>query len=92
MTDHVRFPIEGMTCTSCVSRITRVLRKLDGVESVRVDLGSDSATVGFDPGRTTVAAMGEAVRKAGYEARVELASQVTPGPTHGPLARLGFRR
>jgi Cu+-exporting ATPase len=80
-----------MTCTSCASRVTRAVRKLDGVESVKVDLGADSATVGFDAARTTRAAIGEAVRKAGYDARIELASAVVPRDTRGILARFGLR-
>ena len=28
----VSFPVEGMTCVSCVNRITRYRRKVDGVE------------------------------------------------------------
>jgi copper chaperone CopZ len=71
-------PIEGMTCTSCVSRITRALRGLDGVQSVKVDLGSDSAIVGFDAGRTSLKVIGNAISGAGYEARVETAEPFVP--------------
>lgn len=28
----VSFPVEGMTCASCVNRITRFLSKVEGVE------------------------------------------------------------
>jgi len=28
----VSFPIEGMTCASCVNRITRYLSKVEGVQ------------------------------------------------------------
>jgi Cu+-exporting ATPase len=92
MTDHFRIPIDGMTCTSCTSRITRAVRKLDGVESVRVDLGSDSAEVTFDPARTSLAAVAEVVRRAGYEAQVDRAEPFTPGERRGLLARLGMGR
>jgi Cu+-exporting ATPase len=92
MREHVRLPIEGMTCTSCASRITRAVRKLDGVESVRVDLGSDSAVVAFDPSRTAYATIAEAVRRAGYSAIVERAEPSSPVVTRGLLARLGLRR
>jgi P-type Cu+ transporter len=86
-----RVPIEGMTCTSCVSRITRAVRKVDGVESVRVDLGSDSAIVGFDGARTSLAAIGLAIHDAGYQARLEAATPFVPGVNRGLLARLGLR-
>ena len=32
----VSFPVEGMTCASCVNRITRYLRNVDGVEDANV--------------------------------------------------------
>jgi len=31
MAELVRFPIEGMTCTSCVGHITKAVRRIDGV-------------------------------------------------------------
>ena len=45
----VSFPVEGMTCASCVNRITRFLRKVDGVEDANVNLATETATVRFDP-------------------------------------------
>ncbi len=92
MTEFVRFPIEGMTCGSCVARITGRVRKINGVESVRVDLRTDTATVGFDPARTSLEAIGEAVTSAGYEPRLEAAKPFTPQPRRGLLARFGFGR
>ncbi len=85
-------PIEGMTCTSCVSRITRALRKVDGVDSVRVDLATDSATVAFDPKRTSLARIGQAVDRAGYHARVEQSGPVSGDETRTFLSRWGLRR
>ena len=88
---HVRIPIEGMTCQSCVSRITRKVRGVPGVESVRVDLGDETASVAFDPGVTSLAAIGAAIEAAGYVARLDAAEPFTPGPQRGFLARLGLR-
>ncbi len=45
----VRFPVEGMTCASCVNRIERYLTKVEGVESANVNLATDSASVRYDP-------------------------------------------
>ena len=66
-----RVPVDGMTFTTCVGRITRALRTLGGVESVRVDLSSDSATVSFDPDRTSLAVIAAAVEAAGYRAQFD---------------------
>jgi Cu+-exporting ATPase len=92
MSLHVRLPIEGMTCTSCASRITRTIRKLDGIESVKVNLGSDSAEVAFDPARTSLAMIAEAVCRAGYDAQFERAEPFTPTERRGLFARLGLGR
>jgi Cu+-exporting ATPase len=91
MAEHVRFPIEGMTCTSCVSHITKAVRRIEGIETVKVDLGSDSATVGFDPAQTSLTAIAEAIREAGYEPHVEQADPFVPVARRGVLARLGLR-
>ena len=42
------FSIGGMTCASCSNRITEVVESINWVQSVRVDLLSNSATVVFD--------------------------------------------
>jgi Cu+-exporting ATPase len=92
MTNHARFPIEGMTCTSCASRITRAVRKLDGVEWVKVDLGSDACAVAFDPARSSLVVIAAAVHRAGYEAQIERAEPFTPAEPRSLRARLGLRR
>ncbi len=70
----VSFPIEGMTCASCVNRITRFLNKVEGVEEANVNLASESATVRYDTTTLTVADLVAAVDAAGYVARVEQVS------------------
>jgi Cu+-exporting ATPase len=67
----VSFPVEGMTCASCVNRITRFLQKVDGVEDANVNLATESATVRFDPATTNVPRLAAAVEAAGYVARVD---------------------
>ena len=72
--DTVSFPIEGMTCASCVNRITRYLRNVEGVEEAHVNLAAESATVAFDPTRVDVSELAAAVEAAGYVARIEQAA------------------
>src|SRR3990172_913092 len=69
--DSVSFPVEGMTCASCVNRITRFLRKVDGVADAHVNLASESATVVFDPSVVSLPDLANAVEAAGYVARIE---------------------
>jgi Cu+-exporting ATPase len=70
----VSFPVDGMTCASCVNRITRFLGKVEGVEHAHVNLASESATVRFDPARVSVGDLAAAVDAAGYVARLEQAA------------------
>jgi Cu+-exporting ATPase len=64
--DIVTLPIEGMTCGSCVARVERAIGKVAGAGEARVNLASERAEIEFDPGRTSPAALGEAIEKAGY--------------------------
>jgi Cu+-exporting ATPase len=70
----VSFPVEGMTCASCVNRITRFLNKVEGVEEANVNLASESATVRYDTARIGVEDLVAAVDAAGYVARLEQVS------------------
>ena len=70
----VSFPVEGMTCASCVNRITRFLTKVDGVEEANVNLASESATIRYDADKIGVEDLVAAVDAAGYVARLERAS------------------
>lgn len=86
--DGVRLPIEGMTCGSCVARIERTVKKVVGVESVRVSLRDETMTVRRDAGLVSNVALALAVEAAGYRADPELAEPVTAVLSQGFLARL----
>jgi len=77
----VQFPVEGMTCASCVNRIERYLRKIDGVVEANVNLATESASVRFDPALVKLDDLRSAVEAAGYEARIERAETSGPAPT-----------
>ena len=44
--ESVELSVSGMHCGGCVNRIESAIRKLDSVDSVRIDLGSGKAFVG----------------------------------------------
>ncbi len=69
----VRVPVEGMTCASCVNRIERYLRKVDGVDEANVNLATESASIRFDPEKVTIQNLAAAIEAAGYEPRLDLA-------------------
>ncbi|WP_406036247.1 heavy metal translocating P-type ATPase [Nocardioides sp. NBC_00163] len=60
--------IEGMTCASCVRRVTKAISRVEGVEDANVNLATESALVHFDPTRTDLAEISAAIEKAGYQA------------------------
>ncbi|RME63825.1 MAG: cation-translocating P-type ATPase, partial [Nitrospirae bacterium] len=58
--------IGGIRCASCVWLIERFLKKQKGIVSVRVNYGTHSARVVFDPEKTTLREVLEAVLRIGY--------------------------
>ncbi|MGZ9147225.1 MAG: heavy metal translocating P-type ATPase [Candidatus Deferrimicrobiaceae bacterium] len=60
------FPVEGMTCASCVARVEKALASVPGVLSASVNLATQSGTVVFLPGVADVGALRAAVEKVGY--------------------------
>jgi len=58
--------IEGMTCASCVNRVTKALTKVDGVVDASVNLATETAAVTYDSGTVDAAALTAAVERAGY--------------------------
>jgi P-type Cu+ transporter len=59
--------VQGMTCASCVGRVERGLRKLEGVEVVTVNLATERASVTYDPAMTTPQSLLETVKNVGYQ-------------------------
>ncbi len=59
--------IIGMTCAACATRIEKVVGKIDGVKSVSVNLATERLTCEIDSQKTNMAAVRQAVEKAGYK-------------------------
>ena len=64
--EQLRLTIEGMTCEHCVRAVDGRLRKTPGVEVERVTVGS--ADLRYDPARTSVDAIADAIADEGYTA------------------------
>jgi copper chaperone len=60
--------VGGMSCGGCVKSVTKVLQELPGVAKAEVSLEKGEATVDFEAGRVTRAAMAQAIADAGFEA------------------------
>jgi len=65
-----------MTCANCAATVERVVKKLAGVDEVRVNFASEQAAVTFDPKAVTLTQIARQIQEAGYSvptAKVELA-------------------
>ena len=58
--------VTGMTCAACSARVERVVGKLDGVESVRVNLATEKMSVEINSQKISMSVVKQAVEKAGY--------------------------
>jgi P-type Cu+ transporter len=66
---RIRLGVEGMHCASCVNTIEESLRSTAGVTEASVNLATEEASVGYEPGRVSVGDLLAAVQRAGYEGR-----------------------
>ena len=59
--------ITGMTCMGCVNSVKTVLNNLTGVSQVEASLDPAQAIVQYDPAKTNVNLLKEAIIDAGFE-------------------------
>lgn len=65
--ERLSFEIEGMSCGHCVARVEKTLSRLDGVQVLKVGVGS--ADISYDPDRTPFRTIAQALDEAGYQAK-----------------------
>lgn len=63
------FAVAKMTCATCPITVKKAMSAVHGVQSVKVDFESKTATVAFDPKVTNAAAIAAASTNAGYPAK-----------------------
>ena len=68
---QLSFPVVGMTCAACVSRVQRSLAGAAGVRDASVNLATNKATVELERGRDRAADLVAAIREAGYDVGTE---------------------
>ncbi len=62
------FQLEGMGCAACASAIETAIQKVSGVDYCSVNFGAEQATVAYNPARTSLEKIEQAVTQAGYRA------------------------
>lgn len=66
-----KFDITGMSCSSCSSHIEKAVSKLDGVDSVNVNLLANSMEVDFNDDTVTTSDIINTVNNSGYGASLK---------------------
>ena len=83
-----KFDVGGMTCAACQAHVDRAVSKLDGVQSVAVNLLAGSMLVDYDPAQVTPDDICTAVDRAGYSAS-PVSAGTEAAPSGSAQARSG---
>lgn len=84
-----KFDVGGMTCAACQAHVDRAVSKLDGVQSVAVNLLAGSMLVDYDPAQVSPDDICTAVDRAGYSASPVDAGTGAAGSSGSSQARSG---
>lgn len=63
--------ISGMHCASCALNVEKSLKGLEGVEEAHVNIGTEKATVEYDPEKLKLTELENAVEEAGFSVENE---------------------
>lgn len=74
MSTHI-YKVKGMHCASCASIIERTVKKIDGIEDISVNNGTEKAKVTFDTAKTSHHALNEKLKPLGYTLESENVSE-----------------
>lgn len=58
--------VQNMTCGLCPLTVRKSLERVPGVSQAHIDFGQKTATVTFDPDKTSAAALVKATTDAGF--------------------------
>ena len=79
--ETITLDIEGMTCASCVGRVEKALKRVEGVVDAAVNLATERATVEVLGATATKDDLARAVATAGYSVRSVAAEAKSNGPS-----------
>lgn len=65
-TDQATLKLRGMSCASCANNIEQAIKSVPGVMECAVNFGAEQASITYDPRRTDIGEIQEAVSEAGY--------------------------
>jgi Cu+-exporting ATPase len=65
-TDQATLRLRGMSCASCANNIEQAIRSVPGVVKCSINFAAEQASITYDPKRTDLGAIQNAVSEAGY--------------------------
>ncbi|MDO8569435.1 MAG: heavy metal translocating P-type ATPase [bacterium] len=74
--NSAHYKVKGMHCASCAGIIEKTFKKIEGVQSVEVNYGTETAKVKFDESKTNPHALSEKIEKFGYSLVIPTASEM----------------
>ena len=67
-TENITLKLRGMSCASCANSIESAIRAVPGVTECNVNFGAEQAAVKYNPRKTSIQNIQNAVEEAGYSA------------------------
>ncbi|MFA5933757.1 MAG: heavy metal translocating P-type ATPase [Candidatus Paceibacterota bacterium] len=70
------YKVKGMHCASCASIIERAIKKIDGVEEISVNNGTENAKISFDETKTNPDIFNKKLEPIGYSLMIPTAEEM----------------
>lgn len=67
--ENITLKVEGMSCDHCVKAVEGSVGELNGVETVKVDLGAKSVNIVFNPEVVSLDEIKETIDDQGYDVK-----------------------
>ena len=84
----ITLPLEGMTCASCVLRVEKTLKKIQGVHEINVNLATEKVSLTFDEAHTSLVQLAAAVEEAGYKLILQAEKNISYADTEKNISSL----
>lgn len=85
-TEKINLKLRGMSCASCASSIESAISNVSGVESCSVNFGAEQAAIQYNPRRTSIQDIQDAVEEAGYSSYSLQEQEMITGEDDGEKA------
>ncbi|HEY4512967.1 MAG TPA: heavy metal translocating P-type ATPase [Candidatus Paceibacterota bacterium] len=79
------YKVKGMHCASCASIIERAIKKVDGVENISVNSGTENAKISFDENKTNRDEFNKKLEPLGYSLTAKNDHNMHSGKTAGEM-------